>query len=82
MSRRRAPYALADAQGHVPSGDTDNGQRCPTLIDAAGSPGTVMRSPEDRVVRRNTSIRGSGCEREPGESPGLSRSGEWERPPS
>ncbi len=85
---RRRVLGTAEADGEravertVPGGGIDAGQRCHTLVDAAGSPGTVVRSPEDRAARRSTPVRGSGCEREPGESPGLSRSGEWERPPS
>lgn len=55
----------------------------PMLCGAAGSPGAVVRSPEDRTWRRSTSGSvESTCEREPGENPGLSRSGKWERPPS
>ena len=51
------------------------------LVDAAGSPGTVMRSPEDRSRRRSSVSASCRGEREPGENPGLSRSGKQERPP-
>ena len=52
------------------------------LVDAAGSPGAVMRSPEDRSRRRSPVSASCRSEREPGENPGLSRSGKQERPPS
>ena len=53
------------------------------VAPAIGSPCVVVRSPEGYVCAPKHSIpSGVGCEKEPGENPGLSRSGMQERPPS